>query len=168
MLAVSYASSMRAWLQQRSDINTLSAEIATRNVEVAGLRQAQQRWHDPAYLRTQARLRFGWVMPGETGYRVIDNNGELLVSGSQLADPSVALPKSTQEWWETAWAGVVAAGRDPADVAAAKAREAAQRPTPASQIGGPRHPGAAGGRGDGDFDHRLVPDTGQGGGTVGR
>ena len=112
VLAVSYASSMRAWLQQRSDINTLSAQIAAGKAEVAALREAKQRWHDPAYIRTQARLRFGWVMPGETGYRVIDDDGDILVSGSQLSDPADPPPKSSPEWWETAWSSVVAAGRD--------------------------------------------------------
>jgi cell division protein FtsB len=167
VLAVSYASSMRAWLQQRSDINTLSAQIAAGRAEVAALREAKQRWHDPAYIRTQARLRFGWVMPGETGYRVIDDNGDILASGSQLSDPPVTSPKSSPEWWETAWSSVVAAGRDPADVAAAKAHRAAMRPTPAEQIGGRPHRGASE-RSTVDPGDRLVPDGGEGAGTVER
>ena len=162
VLAVSYASSVRAWVQQRSDINMLTAEIADRKAEVAALKQAKQRWHDPAYIRTQARLRFGWLMPGETGYRIIDGNGDILPSGSQLSDPAPARPKNSPEWWETAWGSVVAAGDDPAEVAAAAARRAATRHTPADQIGGGRGAGAAGQRQTVDPGDRLVPDTGQG------
>ncbi len=163
VLAVSYASSVRAWVQQRSDINTLTAEIADRQAEVAALKQTKQRWHDPAYIRTQARARFGWLMPGETGYRVIDDNGDILVAGSQLSDPVDTRPKSTPEWWETAWGSVVAAGRDPADDAAAAARTAARRPTPVDQIGGRPAGGTALDRDETvDRGDGLVPESGQG------
>ena len=162
VLAVSYAASMRAWLQQRSDINTLTAEIAAGKAEVAALEQAKVRWHDPAYIQTQARLRFGWLMPGETGYRVIDGNGDLAVSGSQLSTPIPTHAKDAPEWWETAWGSVVAAGREPADIAATQARKAARRPTPADQIGGRPQRGAGQSGRTGDPGELLVPDTGQG------
>lgn len=167
VLAVSFASSMRAWLQQRNEIQSLSAEIVQRRAEVASLELERDRWHDPAYLRAAARLRFGWVMPGETGYRVIDSNGDLLESGSQLSEPSRARD-SGGEWWETAWISVVTAGRDPAEVAAATARRAAQRPTPAYQIGGHQKPGAAGSAGSISTGGRLVPDAAGGVGAVDR
>lgn len=113
VLGVSYASSARAWLQQRSDINTLSAQIAASKAQIAALEQTKQRWHDPAYIRTQARERFGWLMPGEIGYRVLDSHGHIVQSGSSLADPSADAPSGT-EWWQRAWNSVVAAGSDPA------------------------------------------------------
>jgi cell division protein FtsB len=158
VLAVSYASSMRAWLQQRNEIQSLSAEIVQRRAEVASLEQERDRWHDPAYIRAAARLRFGWVMPGETGYRVIDSNGDLLESGSRLTEPSTARRDNGGAWWETAWSSVVMAGRDPVDVAAAQARRAAQRPTPAYQIGGQRKSGAADSTRSVDTGGRLLPD----------
>lgn len=164
VLAVSYAASMRAWVQQRSDINTLTAQIAAGKAEVAALQQAKVRWHDPAYIQTQARLRFGWLMPGETGYRVIDGNGDLVGSGSQLATPTPGPTKSSPEWWETAWGSVVAAGREPADIAAEQARKDARRPTPADQIGGQPRSGASQPGRMGDPGDLLVPDTGQGAG----
>jgi Septum formation initiator len=114
VLGVSYASSLRAWLQQRSDVNTLTAQIATSRAQIAALQQAKQRLHDPAYLRTQARERFGWLMPGEIGYRVIDAHGKIVQTGSQLSDPVAAPEKAPTEWWDRAWSSVVAAGSDPA------------------------------------------------------
>ncbi len=137
VLTVSYASSMRAWLKQRSEINTLSAEIATHKADVAVLEQTRRRWHDPAYIETQARLRFGWVLPGETGYRVIGADGNILSDGvGELSDPNVAAPAHQPEWWQNAWGSVVDAGANPAD-------KATPRPThrPARHIGGSSHQG---------------------------
>ncbi len=138
VLGVSYASSMRAWLQQRSDINTLSAQIATRQASVGTLEQDKLRWHDPAYIRTQARLRFGWLMPGETGFRVIDDSGQILQSGSSLSDPAASRPKASAEWWEQAWDSVVAAGEDPA--ARQQGKERGTHRAPAESIGRVPHP----------------------------
>ena len=58
VLAVSYASSMRAWLKQRSDINTLNAQIADQRANVAALQESKQRdCDDPAYIESEARKR---------------------------------------------------------------------------------------------------------------
>lgn len=132
VLAVSYASSMRAWLKQRSDVNTLTAEIVSRRAQVAQLEQSKRRWHDPAYIETQARLRFGWVMPGEIGYHVIGTNGKVWTDGTRaLSAPDAVTARSHPEWWQRAWGSVVEAGKTPQQIAAAKAK----KPTPVARIG---------------------------------
>ena len=121
VLAVSYASSMRAWLKQRSEINGLTAQIAQQQADVAALRQTKQRLHDPAYIKEQARSRFGWIMPGETGYRVIGADGQVLSDGtSTLSDPETVAPKKDPEWWQTAYGSIVAAGEPPSAETTAK------------------------------------------------
>jgi len=65
VLVVSYASSMRAYLQQRAHINDLHAQIDTSERDIKALEREKRRWQDDAYVETQARERFGWVMPGE-------------------------------------------------------------------------------------------------------
>lgn len=115
VLAVSYASSMRAWLKQRSDINTLSAQIDHQRADVNALREARRRLHDPAYIESEARKRFGWILPGETGYRVIGDDGEVLSDGgSQLSDPSAPASTPDPEWWQDVYGSVVEAGKQPA------------------------------------------------------
>lgn len=122
VLAMSYASSMRAYLRQRSEINTLKMQIAEQRADVATLEQTRERLHDPAYIRTLARLRFGWLMPGETGYRVIDADGHVLPDGgAQLTDPAARRRAADPEWWQDVWGSVVAAGRQPGDRAAGRA-----------------------------------------------
>lgn len=125
---------MRAWLKQRSDINTLTAQIAKQKTDVAALELDKKRLHDPAYIQTLARLRFGWLMPGETGYRVIGADGQILSDGSsQLSDPIPGQPKNDPEWWQDAWGTVVEAGKDPTDV---QAEAQKSKPTPVDKIGG--------------------------------
>jgi type II secretory pathway pseudopilin PulG len=109
VLAVSYASSMRAWLNQRSEANTLRAEIAQHQRAIAALQDAKQRWDDPAYVRAQARLQFGWIMPGQVGYRVIGDDGKVLQTSSRLPDPAPS-SKQPDEWWQRAWTSVLDAG----------------------------------------------------------
>ncbi len=113
VLAVSYASSMRAWLKQRSEINTLNAQIVDQRSDVASLVQAKKRLHDPAYIESQARLRFGWIMPGETGFRVIGSDGEVLSNGTSTLSQPVKPIKKDPEWWQGAYGSVVAAGEVP-------------------------------------------------------
>ena len=69
VLVVSYASSMRAYLEQRQQINTLQQQIASSKASIAKAEREKRRWKDPAYVEAQARSRFGWVLPGETSYR---------------------------------------------------------------------------------------------------
>lgn len=134
VLAVSYASSMRAWIKQRAEINDLTAQIAQQKADVSGLRQAEQRWRDPAYIETQARLRFGWLMPGDTGYRVIGADGEVLSDGgSELSEPTTPKAKKPPEWWQSQWGSVVEAGKTPAEIAAETAEEPVRKP--AERIG---------------------------------
>src|SRR4051812_22313743 len=57
VLVVSYASSMRAYIQQRSQISDLRAQIASSQRSISSLQREKRRWDDDAYVRQQARLR---------------------------------------------------------------------------------------------------------------
>jgi cell division protein FtsB len=119
VLAVSYASSARAWLNQRSENNGLRAQIAEQEAAVAQLKQDKRRWSDDDFIKMQARLRFGWVLPGEVGYRVIGVDGEVLAGGSAtLTKPSAPAANQDPEWWDAAWGSMEAAGKTPEQLAA--------------------------------------------------
>lgn len=113
VLMVSYASSLRAYLQQRAHISDLSSKIAERQAAIDTLEAEKARWSDPAYLETQARARFGYVMPGETSYVVLDENGKRLDSDTTLRDPSTVIRSTPTAWWSTAWDSVELAGNPP-------------------------------------------------------
>jgi hypothetical protein len=110
---------MRAWIHQRGEINAAKAEIVERQAVITQLQLEKQRWKDPAYVEIQARKRFGWLMPGETGFRVIDNDGDVLSSGEwELSDPVDVESQADEQWWQRGWGSVVEAGKTPEELAA--------------------------------------------------
>lgn len=131
VLGVSYASSIRAWLNQRSEQSALSAQIAAEKATIAQLQQAKARWNDPAYIEAMARLRFGWVLPGERGYRVIGMNGKVLSAGTgQLPRPPSASRAQEPPWWDGTVKSLAAADADAATLRKSKPAQA-----PATWIG---------------------------------
>lgn len=100
VLVISYASSMRAYLQQRTHINDLRAKIESSEQDIAKLEREKRRWQDDAYVEAQARERFGWVLPGETSYQVIGRDGEPLGDARELSDPDAVERPLPDPWWE--------------------------------------------------------------------
>jgi len=116
VLAVSYASSLRAYLQQRSSIDALEAQIAEREATIDDLREEKKRWEDPAYVAQQARARFGYVARGETPFVVVDENGEPLDASAELGDPAGVADPDKRTWYEDAWESMKVAGNPPRKV----------------------------------------------------
>ena len=113
MLTVSYASSLRAYLQQRGQIAELKSQIASTSASIDELEREKRRWKDPAFLEQQARERFNFVMPGETAYQVIDNDGRPLDASEQLHDPSTIVKTEPTAWYSDVWKTVELAGNPP-------------------------------------------------------
>jgi cell division protein FtsB len=126
LLAVSYASSMRAYLAQQRELASLRASIASSQAQVDRLAREKHRWHDPAYVRTIAHQRFGWVLPGEVGFQVLDRNGKPLDHTDSLSPQDSVTEATRPLWWQSAWGSVVRAGRSPVHPAAT--------PAPATRI----------------------------------
>jgi hypothetical protein len=109
VLVVSYASSMRAYLEQRSHISELNTQIAESRKDIAAAQREKRRWKDPAYVQAQTRERFGWVFPGEVSYQVLGRNGLPLESGDDLTDPRSIAQETEPAWWVGAYETVQAA-----------------------------------------------------------
>lgn len=110
VLTVSFASSMRAYLQQQRHISDLKAQISETGHQIEDLEREKRRWEDDEYVEQQARARFGYIKPGETGYMVIDEEGHPIDSPDQLTDASDLPEEKPEAWWGSAWASVEAAG----------------------------------------------------------
>lgn len=115
VLAVSYASSLRAYLQQRSSIEDLESQIAERQRSIDELEDEKERWQDPAYVAQQARERFGYVAPGETPFVVIDENGEPLTD-AELDEPDDGDVSDRRTWYDDLWDSVTVAGDPPTTI----------------------------------------------------
>jgi len=113
VLVISYASSLRAWLQQRDEIEAARVDIARSQASVDQLERERERWEDPAYVQQQARERLGWVRPGEVAYRVIDADGTTLGAPA----PAAILPgEPSSEWYDDVWGSIREAGMAPEEV----------------------------------------------------
>jgi cell division protein FtsB len=115
VLAMSYVSSMRAYLEQKDHLESLRASIEESEQNIEDLRREKRRWHDPAYLEAQATQRLSWVMPGEISFQVIGEDGRPLDHQDSLSDPDALEVENEPAWWDTAWQTMEAAG-NPEDV----------------------------------------------------
>ena len=112
VLAVSYASSLRAYLQQRDQIDDLEALIEEKESSISELKRETERRHDPAFVMQEAR-RMGYVLPGETPFVAVDANGDPLTE-AELDDPSsVGDDDEAPTWYDGVWSSVKVAGDPP-------------------------------------------------------
>jgi hypothetical protein len=121
VLAVSYASSLRAYLQQRSHIDSLQQEIEETTAEIERLEREEERWKDPAYLTYQARI-LGFVEPGETPFVAIGEDGNPL-GVEELPDPAEVPVAEQPAWYDDLWESAKVAGDPPTRAPAPPARE---------------------------------------------
>ncbi|UYM06501.1 FtsB family cell division protein [Solicola gregarius] len=117
VLLISYASSLRAWLQQREDTAQARADIAAAQQSIDERELEKARLDDPAYVEKLARERFGWLRPGETGYTTLDENGDVLGGDGELTEPDGGDDSTgdDEQWYTTVWGSVQSAGEEPAD-----------------------------------------------------
>ncbi|MEU0601868.1 septum formation initiator family protein [Streptomyces sp. NPDC006393] len=97
-LVVALAYPMRQYVGQRADIADLKRQKRQAQERVEQLRDQKARWQDDAYAEQQIRQRLHYVLPGETGYIVVD--------------PGAAKQSRTEQgtarrpWYTNVWYGV--------------------------------------------------------------
>ncbi|MCX5524547.1 septum formation initiator family protein [Streptomyces bobili] len=97
-LIVALAYPMRQYVSQRAEIADLQREKQEARERVEQLRDLKARWQDDAYAEQRIRLRLHYVMPGETGFIVVDPDA---VEQSR-ADQGAA----DRPWYSNVWDGV--------------------------------------------------------------
>jgi cell division protein FtsB len=103
-LALAYTYPLRVYLAQKSQIAQLEADQTAKRKQIAVESQQLQKWHDPEYLRAQAREQLFYVRPGETPLLVLnDPVGAAREAGKK---PPAAAP---DRWYDTLWSSVRAA-----------------------------------------------------------
>ena len=105
VLAVSYAYPLRAWYDQHTRRSALEQEAAELEASVDQLETELRLWDDPAYVAARARERLNFVMPGEVGYIVVDEEGTRLPEVTPEGIPLTA----EGPWYSRLWASVEAA-----------------------------------------------------------
>jgi cell division protein FtsB len=107
-VALALALPFKTWVAQRGQIHAVEAQTRDQQRHIAQLRDAQQRWKDPDYVKQQARVRLHYAMPDETTYVVLGKPRSRTVD--KPAEKESAL---TGPWYSRLWQSVEAAGAAP-------------------------------------------------------
>ncbi|OLT55956.1 hypothetical protein BJF89_12625 [Corynebacterium sp. CNJ-954] len=107
-VALSVATPLRNYFQQRAEIAEVNATIERQLAERDDLNAELDRYISEAYVREQARTRLGVVEPGESAFRLMDPR----IDTSSPTDPGVEHDDSEPDPWYTQLWGSVATPDD--------------------------------------------------------
>lgn len=97
-LVVALAYPIRQYVSQRAEISDLQREKAQAAERVERLRDLKARWQDDAYAEQQIRQRLHYVLPGETGFIVVDPDA--------AKQSRTDLGAADRPWYSNVWDGV--------------------------------------------------------------
>jgi cell division protein FtsB len=97
-LVVALAYPIRQYVSQRAEIADLQREQEQAAERVEKLRDLKARWQDDAYAEQQIRQRLHYVLPGETGFIVVDPDA----ANQSRSD----LGAADRPWYANVWDGV--------------------------------------------------------------
>ncbi|MBQ0847077.1 septum formation initiator family protein [Streptomyces sp. NPDC020707] len=97
-LVVALAYPIRQYVSQRAEVADLQREREQARERVEELRDLKARWQDDAYAEQRIRERLHYVMPGETGFIVIDPDAAKKTRTDRTA--------ADRAWYANVWDGV--------------------------------------------------------------
>ena len=92
------SSDLQKYFAQRAQINSLRAQVADNQRALDEARKELELWNDPNYIKSQARARLHFVLPGERQY-ILTNPAQLegTTNSNQVAsDVPVGVPWYTR------------------------------------------------------------------------
>jgi hypothetical protein len=118
---VTIAPNVQTYFSYRQQIADMAAQVESAKEAVAEMAVERKRWDDPVYVRSQARQRLYYVLPGEVSYLVMDA-GSVNTSdksgtvGAMLADKrntsviSSSIRSTSENWVDDIIGSVIRAG----------------------------------------------------------
>jgi cell division protein FtsB len=118
---VTVAPNVQTFFSYRQQISDMQAQVDAEKKQLADMIVERKRWDDPVYVRSQARQRLYYVLPGEVSYLVMDA-GSVNTSdksgtvGAMLADRrntsviSSSIRTTSENWVEDIVGSVIRAG----------------------------------------------------------
>jgi cell division protein FtsB len=77
VVAVTLAPPTQHYFAQRAQISALQADVESNRKKLEEARAELQRWRDPDYVKSQARDRLHFVLPGERQYIILGVNSQI-------------------------------------------------------------------------------------------
>lgn len=97
IIALTIAPPAQRYFTQRAQINAVEAEIALRKERLEQAEIELQKWRDPNYVKSQARERLHFVLPGERQYIVVG------VETKESAQEKKKTPIATKQFGSAPW-----------------------------------------------------------------
>ena len=95
VLALTIAPPVKHYFTQRAQISALKAQLSADNSALQKAQQELTLWQDPEYVKSQARERLHFVLPGERQYIVTE--GE--TTGNQQSTTKIASSLADGQPW---------------------------------------------------------------------
>jgi cell division protein FtsB len=96
ILALTIAPPVKNYFTQRAQISALKAQLSADNSALQKAREELLLWQDPEYIKSQARERLHFVLPGERQYIVTDGENNSKQNGTTKIASSLA---DGQPWY---------------------------------------------------------------------
>ena len=96
ILALTIAPPVKHYFTQRAQISALKAQLSADNTALQKAREELTLWQDPEYIKSQARERLHFVLPGERQYIVTDGENNPQQNGTTKIASSLA---DGQPWY---------------------------------------------------------------------
>ena len=109
MLALFLAPPIKSYFVQRAQISALQSQLKSDHSALDTARKELTLWQDPNYIKSQARERLHFVMPGERQYIVTGSDGNNSDTTTQT-DVVSNLPEG-QPWYTRMIASITEAGK---------------------------------------------------------
>jgi cell division protein FtsB len=107
VLALTIAPPVKHYFTQRAQISALKAQLSADNSALQKAREELLLWQDPEYVKSQARERLHFVLPGERQYIVTE--GE--TTGNQESTTKIASSlEDGQPWYSRLIASISETG----------------------------------------------------------
>ena len=114
---------VQEWFVLRQQVAQAQADVEQARKDVTSMQSEVKRWEDPVFIRSQARDRLYYVMPGEVSYLVMDADGVNTSDisgtvGAMLADQrnygqiSKSIKETRNNWVDSVMETVIVAGID--------------------------------------------------------
>ena len=107
VLALTIAPPVKHYFTQRAQISALKAQLSADNTALQKAREELLLWQDPEYIKSQARERLHFVLPGERQYIVTDGQTNTSQNGSTKIASSLA---DGQPWYSRLIASISETG----------------------------------------------------------
>lgn len=91
-MAITLAPPTQHYFAQRAQISALQADVSDNQKKLSDALAELQLWRDPNYVKSQARERLHFVMPGERQYIVIGTNQSVSTDANTAAPVSEKFP----------------------------------------------------------------------------